>query len=105
MSNNKNSERSAGTSRRTFLHSSGAVVGAGLTSGGIFPQDGERIALGEGRARGDEELGVALVGCGGRGTGAAGQALSTSGPVKLLAMADAFSDRLEGSFNTLTKTN
>ena len=38
---------------------------------------------------------VALIGCGGRGTGAAVNALSTkSGPIKLTAMADVFEDRL-----------
>jgi predicted dehydrogenase len=46
---------------------------------------------------------VALVGCGGRGTGAAAQILSTPGPVKLWAMADLFSDRLEASFKALSK--
>ena len=44
---------------------------------------------------------VALVGCGGRGTGAAGNALSTkSGPIKLVAMADVFQDRLDGSYES-----
>ena len=42
---------------------------------------------------------VALVGCGGRGTGAADNALSTkNGPIKLVAMADVFPDRLNGSY-------
>jgi predicted dehydrogenase len=49
----------------------------------------------------DETLKIALVGCGGRGTGAAAQALSTKGPVKLVAMADAFHDRLEDSLKNL----
>jgi hypothetical protein len=40
-------------------------------------------------------LQVALVGCGGRGTGAAGNALSVTGPpIKLVAMADVFERRL-----------
>jgi predicted dehydrogenase len=42
-----------------------------------------------------------LIGCGGRGTGAGSQALSTTGRVKLVAMCDAFKDRLEGSLATL----
>ena len=37
-----------------------------------------------------------------RGTGAAAQALSTAGPVKLWAMADAFEDRLQTSLKNLT---
>ena len=44
---------------------------------------------------------IALVGCGGRGTGAAGQALLADKNVKLVAMADAFSDYLENSLNNL----
>jgi predicted dehydrogenase len=52
----------------------------------------------------DNTINVALVGCGGRGTGAAANALSVQrGPVKLVAMADVFEDRLTGSFNRLSK--
>lgn len=55
-------------------------------------------------AAGSDMIQVALVGCGGRGTGAAGQALSTkSGPIKLVAMADVFEHRLTSSFDRLTK--
>src|SRR5262249_61605327 len=47
---------------------------------------------------------VALVGCGGRGTGAVGDALSTrQGPIKLVAMADVFKDRLDNSYDELKK--
>jgi myo-inositol 2-dehydrogenase/D-chiro-inositol 1-dehydrogenase len=48
---------------------------------------------------------VGLIGCGGRGTGAAVQALSTATDVRLVAMADAFPDRLETSYGTLTSTD
>lgn len=44
---------------------------------------------------------VALVGCGGRGTGAAIQALSTQFNVKLVAMADAFQNRIDESYKQL----
>lgn len=44
---------------------------------------------------------VALIGCGGRGTGAATQALSTKQNVQLVAMADAFKDRLDDSYNNI----
>jgi len=44
---------------------------------------------------------IALIGCGGRGTGAAGQALSTKGPTILWAMADVFPNRLQNSLNIL----
>jgi predicted dehydrogenase len=53
----------------------------------------------------DSTIRLALVGCGGRGTGAVLDACTTKGgPIKLYAMADLFADRLEGSFNAL-KTN
>ena len=54
----------------------------------------ERFALG---ASPGDTLRIALVGCGCRGSGAADQALSTGGGVKLVAMADVFKDRMEDS--------
>lgn len=48
-----------------------------------------------------KEIKIALVGCGGRGTGAAVQALIAHDDVKLVAMADAFRDRLEGSLRSI----
>src|SRR5262249_29931510 len=49
-------------------------------------------------------INVALVGCGGRGTGAASNALcSKQGPVKLVAMADACKERRASSYNGLSK--
>lgn len=45
---------------------------------------------------------VALIGCGGRGTGAAIQALSTKQNVQLVAMADAFKDRLDNCYKSIT---
>ena len=51
----------------------------------------------------DNALQVVLVGCGGRGTGAASNALSVTGPpVKLIAMADVFQERLDKSFKSLS---
>ena len=44
---------------------------------------------------------IALIGCGGRGTGAATQALSTKENVQLVAMADAFPDRLKDSYDNI----
>ncbi len=85
-------------SRRSFLKTSTAVAGGALL-GALAP---ERFAHG---ASGSDELKVALVGCGGRGSGAANQALSTYtlGPVKLVAMADVHEDRMKSSLNNLQK--
>lgn len=49
----------------------------------------------------DDTIKVALVGCGGRGTGAAMQALLTKQNVKLVAMADAFRDRIDECYKNL----
>ena len=49
----------------------------------------------------DDSIKIALVGCGGRGTGAAMQALLTKQNVKLVAMADAFRDRLDDCYKNL----
>ncbi|MBT1687497.1 Gfo/Idh/MocA family protein [Dawidia soli] len=53
----------------------------------------------------DDTIKVALIGCGGRGTGAAMQALLTKQNVKLVAMADAFRDRLDSAYAALTDEN
>src|SRR5438552_432600 len=54
-------------------------------------------------AAGGDTLRVGLIGCGGRGTGAASQALRADRNVKLVAMGDVFRDRLDGSLTTLRK--
>ena len=82
-------------SRREFLkQSTGVLAGAALTSA-----ISARCYAGE-----DNTVRVALVGCGGRGTGAAVNALSTKGPTKLVAMADVFETRLEASLKNITKS-
>ncbi len=93
---NRNDRRQSETSlsRRDFLHGSTAAVLGGAVVQGLSPRA---------YASGDEELKIALIGCGGRGTGAAVQALSTKGRVTLWAMADAFEDRLEKSHTLLMK--
>jgi len=53
----------------------------------------------------DDSIKVALIGCGGRGTGAAMQAMSSKQNVKLVAMADAFRDRIDSCFKVLSDPN
>lgn len=91
------------TSRRSFIkQSSAAVIGASLLPGSAAGKQELEAAVGPVNAFGDGTIRLALIGCGGRGTGAAWQALSTAGDVKLVAMADAFSDRLEDSLGQLS---
>jgi myo-inositol 2-dehydrogenase / D-chiro-inositol 1-dehydrogenase len=81
------------TSRRSFLKSSSlAALGAGVL-GNLGPLSGAYFG-------GDDTIRIGLIGCGGRGSGAAAQALSTKGNVKLVAMGDAFPDRLADSLKT-----
>ncbi len=81
------------TSRRDFLRSTGQIAAASALAAAVTPC----IYAGP-----DNTIKVALVGCGGRGSGAAANALATkSGPITLVAMADIFEDRLQRSYNGL----
>src|SRR4051812_9146974 len=62
---------------------------------------GALAALPQTRAADGETIRVGLIGCGGRGTGAATQALSADSNVKLVALADAFEDRLQSCLSFL----
>lgn len=55
-------------------------------------------------ASGDNTLKIGLIGCGGRGTGAASQALMADRQVKLTAMGDVFADQLQLSLGSLRET-
>ncbi|MEQ8787747.1 MAG: Gfo/Idh/MocA family oxidoreductase [Pirellulaceae bacterium] len=87
------SEATQGSSRRDFLKTTGTLAAAGA-----LVASSARMA----HAAEDNTIQVALVGCGGRGTGAASNALSVkNGPLKLVAMADVFEDRLNTSHNSI----
>lgn len=82
-------------SRRDFLKTGALAVGGSLAG---------NLALNNSLyAEGSSLLKVALIGCGGRGTGAAKQALMADPNVQLVALGDAFQDRLEKSYNLLKK--
>ncbi|MBF9255485.1 Gfo/Idh/MocA family oxidoreductase [Pontibacter sp. 172403-2] len=80
------------TQRREFLKASALLAGGALLSS---------VPLAGAYAAGSDTIKIALVGCGGRGTGAAFQALQTKQNIKLVAMADAFRDRLDDSYKPL----
>jgi myo-inositol 2-dehydrogenase / D-chiro-inositol 1-dehydrogenase len=80
-------------SRREFVRGSGAVAASLIAAADL----GSRAY-----AAGSDQIKVGLIGCGGRGTGAATQALmATKTPVKLWAMADLFRDCLDKSYDML----
>lgn len=82
------------SSRREFLKTS-AIVGSALAAPSILPNGLF--------AAGSETLKVGLIGCGGRGSGAASQALNADKNAVLVAMADAFEEPLQKSLQNLQK--
>jgi predicted dehydrogenase len=83
----------ASTSRRTFLKTTAA---ASVLAGVKIPFV---------HAQGSEQMSIALIGCGGRGTGAAKNAMEQTGPpINLVAMADVFEHKLTTSYNAISKT-
>lgn len=84
---------SSSTSRREFIKTTGRFAAASALAG---------VALPHVHAAGSETIQVALIGCGGRGTGAAANALSVkTGPMKLVALADVFENRIRSSYDNL----
>jgi predicted dehydrogenase len=82
------------SNRRGFLQEAGSLAAVGTLASMSIPMV---------HAAESNTVQVALVGCGGRGTGAAGDALNTkSGPIKLVAMADVFENRLKTSYVSLS---
>jgi len=82
-------------SRRDFLKTSTAIVPAAMSSGLAVSRSAH--------AAGDEVLKVGLIGCGGRGCGAAVNAMNTGNDVKLVAMADLFAWKFPDARDRLRK--
>ena len=77
--------------RRSFLKGTAAAALAGTT-----------LSLARSaHAAGGDTIKIGLIGCGGRGSGAAVNALVSDKNIKLVAMADAFEDQLKKSHNIL----
>ncbi len=82
------------TTRRSFMKTStAAAAGAALTS---------TIAR-TAHAQGSDEIRIALIGCGGRGSGASQNIFNTKGNVKLIAMADAFQNKISSAHENLSR--
>jgi predicted dehydrogenase len=81
--------------RREFMkHSGAAVAGVALAA----------AATRKARAQ-EDVIRVGLIGCGGRGSGAARQALNADPQARLVALGDTFSDRLEGCLKSLSDSD
>jgi len=83
--------------RRDFVKTSTLAAGGAL----LVPN----MLAAKAHISGDDTIKIALIGCGGRGTGAVTQALSTKENVRLVAMADAFRDRLDDCYKNITADN
>jgi predicted dehydrogenase len=84
-------------SRRDFIKAGAAAVAAGTLAAELTLTQGAPVAD-------SDLLRLGLVGCGGRGTGAALQALQADPHTKLVALADAFADQLQRSLDRLKKS-
>ncbi len=82
------------TSRRTFVQTAVLAGGATMLSTNLASAITSR----------DDRIKVGLIGCGGRGSGAAAQALAADKGVVIWAMADAFQDRLDSSLANLAQS-
>ncbi|MEX2114029.1 MAG: Gfo/Idh/MocA family oxidoreductase [Pirellulales bacterium] len=80
-------------SRRTFLKQSTAAMVGGAAANLLIARSAH--------AAGEDTLKIGLIGCGGRGTGAVGNAFAADSNSKLTAVADAFADRAKSSIDQL----
>ncbi len=94
MSGEIKTDSSLEVTRRDFLKAS-VVSAAALVGAGAFP-------FGVGAwAAGSDEIRVGVIGCGGRGTGAAKDCVKSAEGVRIVALGDVFKDRLEGCLANL----
>ncbi|PPL00303.1 Gfo/Idh/MocA family oxidoreductase [Parapedobacter indicus] len=87
-------KKSVGGQRRDFLKTSAVLAGGAVLSG--MPFMGAHASV-------DDTIKVVLVGCGGRGTGATFNALASGANIKIVALADAFRDRLDEAYKKLSE--
>lgn len=97
MKNEKSASDQNKLDRRNFVKASS------LTVGGLMLTNSMSAISAKAYIGGDDAIKIGVIGCGGRGTGAVAQALSTKQNVKLVAMADAFRDRLDQCYSQITE--
>ena len=97
MTDSKKTTPTFNFTRRDFIKGSGLILG-GTLAGASFPLTSNAAIY-----RDDRPLKIALIGCGARGAGAAVNALRADKNLKLVAMADAFRDKLDETYNNLSK--
>lgn len=96
MSEQQASTNKQGTSRRDFMRASSAIVAGSAVAGTLS------IARAA-HPYGSDTIRMGLIGCGGRGRGAASQAMNTQGgQVRLMALGDMFENQIQGTLRGLT---
>ena len=89
-----NEKNESSQNRREFLKTTGKIAAVSALAGMTIPHV---------HAAGNETIQLVLIGCGGRGSGAADNALTINkGPMKLVGMVDVFEDKLETSYAALS---
>lgn len=88
------STKDTNASRRNFLKTSSLLVAGGAVASNL------NIAQAA-HAYGSDTIKIGLIGCGGRGTGAAAQAMNTEGSVKLTALGDVFPNKVQEALRGL----
>jgi len=93
MENAEKRENRSKLTRRGFMKTSALAAGAAASG----------VSLPRAYAQGSGTLKIGLIGCGGRGKGAVSDCLNSSPGVKVVALADAFKDRVDGARNQFNK--
>lgn len=89
----KSTSGQEGLSRRSFIKTTGSMAGAGLVLGSLPGVASPGVAWAH--AGGSDAIKVGVIGCGGRGTGAAFQALQADPGVVVVALGDLYRDRVD----------
>lgn len=95
-------EQSNGWSRRNFLAASAGLAASGGLAAAATARVGGLPVARAANVAGSDELRLGVIGCGGRGTGAAADSLDADAGVRLVALADVFPDRLDGCLGALS---
>ncbi|MFH1745847.1 MAG: Gfo/Idh/MocA family oxidoreductase [Planctomycetota bacterium] len=90
-------------SRRDFLLTAAAAAGTTVVTGCATTSRTQTSPIIWPAGRSAERLRVGLIGCGGRGTGAAKDCVTSSPNVQIVALGDLFRDRLDGCLKNLTE--
>jgi len=90
MNNKQTGDNNTPVTRRDFVKTSAAIAAGSMAAAHL-------AVARSAHAAGSDAVNIGLIGCGGRGTGAAMNAMEASPRVHIIALADVFQDRLDSS--------